>query len=145
MNNNQRETVQIRLLEDELGQSRMGRNTWITSIRQPFSNQRDLLLGNTAGGLEYLKSEAGIIPPGEGEFLVKTYPNPSNGNFKILVSQKSKARLISVLGQVIIDEMIIPANSETEIQASYLSPGIYILQLTNEKEEKHTKKLIVKK
>jgi hypothetical protein len=145
MNNNQRETVQIRLLEDELGQSRMGRNTWMTSIRQPFSTQWDLLLGNTAGGLEYLKSEADIIPPGEGEFLVKTYPNPSNGNFKILVSQKSKARLISVLGQIIWDEMDIPANSEMEIQGSNLAPGVYILQLTNERGEKYTKKLIVKK
>jgi hypothetical protein len=145
MNNNQRETVQIRLLENELGQSRMGRNTWISSIAEPFSNQRDLLLGNTAGGLEYLKFETDIIAPGEGEFMIKVYPNPSVGNFMVLTSQNSKARLVSVLGQVIFDETDIPALREIEIQVPYLAPGVYILQLTNEKGERQSKKLIIKK
>lgn len=145
MNNNQRQTVQIRLLEDELGQTRMGRNTWITSISQPFSDQKDLLLGNTAGGLEYLKFDTGVTPPVDGDFLVKIYPNPSIGNFKILVSQKSIARLVSILGQVIWDELDIPANSETEIQGSYLAPGVYILQLTNEQGQRLSKKIVIRK
>jgi len=145
MNNNQRETVQIRLLGNELGQTRMGRNTWITSIEEPFSNQRDIILGNTAGGLEYLKIEEDIITPGEGEFLIKVYPNPSVGNFMVLSSQNSKARLISVLGQVILEDIDIPALREKEIQASYLAPGVYFLQLTNERGERRSKKLIIRK
>jgi hypothetical protein len=123
----------------------MGRNTWITSISQPFSNQKDLLLGNTAGGLEYLKFDAGVIPPVDREFLVKIYPNPSIGNFKILVSQKSKARLVSILGQIIWDELDVSANNETEIQGFNLAPGVYILQLTNEKGQRLSNKIVIRK
>ncbi|MFD2201530.1 T9SS type A sorting domain-containing protein [Shivajiella indica] len=144
MNTTNRETVQIRLLDNELGPSRFGRNTWVTSLGQPFSDQRDLLLGNTGGGLEYLKLETNIIPPSDGQFLVNVYPNPTIGNFKVLVSQNSKARLVSLLGQVLMDEMDIPANVETEVQAPYMAPGVYILQLTNEKGQNLIKKVIIK-
>lgn len=145
MNQDQRQTVAISFKENETGPTRMGRNTWITSIPQPFSQERDLILGNTAGGLEYLKFKSGSLPPGEGEFLVRIYPNPNNGLFKILSSEDGTARLVSTLGQVMKEGIEIKANREIDIDALFLSPGVYILQLTNINGQRLSRKIVVRK
>jgi hypothetical protein len=143
MNQSERETAQVTLSENQTSQTKFGRNTWITSLAKPFSDERDLLLGNTAGGLEYLKFIGAGNPPGNGELLVKTYPNPNNGFFKVLVSQSSTGRLVNSLGQIMADEIQIPANVEFEIQMPWAAPGMYILQLTNSDGSSISKKIIV--
>lgn len=143
MNQTERETVQVKLSENQTSQTRFGRNTWISSLPLPFSEERDLLLGNTAGGLEYLKYQGeGNLPGGE-EFLAKIYPNPNRGFFKVLLSQSGKGRLVNSLGQIIADDIVVPANVEFEIQLPTAAPGLYILQFNNHKGISLSKKVIV--
>lgn len=143
MNQNQRQTILIDLFDDVNQTTQFGRNTWITSIPKPFSENPDLLLGNTAGGLEYLKFVGEGENPVDSEFLVKIYPNPSQGQFKVLASQDSELRIISSLGQIMLDQIRLTANREFEIQAQFLSPGIYIIQLTNSNGKMLSRKIIV--
>ena len=143
MNQVVRQTILVKISENMTSQSRLGRNTWITTLPKPFSDQRDLILGNTAGGLEYLKFQGEGIPPDGEEFLAKIYPNPNNGIFKVLISQSAKGRLINSLGQIMLDEILIPANVEFEIQLPFAAPGLYILQFTNSEGKHISKKLVV--
>jgi hypothetical protein len=144
MNQNQREAIQVQLIGTDTQNSKMGRNTWIASIPIPFSENPDLLLGNTAGGLEYLKFAGKGENPVDSEFLVKIYPNPSQGQFKVLVSQDSDLRIISSLGQIMLDQIRVTANREFEVQAPFLSPGLYIIQLTNSDGIRLSRKIIVR-
>lgn len=143
MNQSERETVQVALSENQYSQTKLGRNTWITSFPKPFSEERDLLLGNTAGGLEYLKFQSQGNLPDEDEFLVKVYPNPNFGSIKVLVSQSSIGILVNSLGQILAEDILIPAGTEYEIQLPGLAPGLYIIQLTNDKGLNISKKVIV--
>ena len=84
MNSEVREEVLVKTGDQNLP-FRLGRNTWITVVRQDFSDQVDLILGTRGGGIIYLKStQAGS--PNEGEFLVKLFPNPSSGIFKVITN-----------------------------------------------------------
>lgn len=143
MNQNQRETILIDLYDNQNQPTKFGRNTYLTSVPKPFSENPDLLLGNTAGGLEYLKFEGEGENPADSEFLVKIYPNPSQGQFKVLASQDSELRIISSLGQIMVDQIRLTANREFEVQAAFLSPGLYIVQLTTAEGKRLIRKIIV--
>ncbi|ERM84841.1 hypothetical protein P872_22535 [Rhodonellum psychrophilum GCM71 = DSM 17998] len=144
MNSNVRESISLRLLDNQTGQSRLSRNSWIAHIPKPFGENFDLVIGNNGAGLQYLKSISSEQIPSENDFLVKVFPNPSTGPFKIISSQVTNARLITSIGQVIWENGEIKANIEMEIDASILSPGLYILQLVNEKGQSVSKKIIIK-
>ncbi len=142
MNSEVREEVLVKTGDQNLP-FRLGRNTWITVVRQDFSDQVDLILGTRGGGIIYLKS-AQAAPPNEGEFLVKLFPNPTTDTFKILTNTASTGRLINSLGQILLEEIQIPANREVEIQAQGLNPGIYFLQLETEDRKVVVKKVLVR-
>lgn len=144
MEQNQRQTVQLFLHGVETSQSRFGRNTWLSALSMPFGAGHDLILGNTAGGLEYLKGVQGSLPPSIEDFLVRVYPNPTSGDFRVLSSQNASLRLVNMLGQVILDDVSIEANRVEEIQGFGLAPGIYVLQLVSGSQQKLTRKLLVR-
>jgi hypothetical protein len=75
--------------------------------------------------------------------LAKIYPNPSQGQFKILISQNCDFRLVNSLGQIMVDQIRLTANSEFEIQAGFLSPGLYIVQLTTAEGKRISRKIII--
>lgn len=144
MNQNQRETVQIKGLgEGELRQSRLGRITSITSVPRPFEDARDLILGSSGGGLEYLENEVSQLIPGE-EIQLRVFPNPSNGIFSVLSSKRLTMRMISSMGQVLTEDREIPASSNVTFQFGFLAPGVYILDFVSEEGDRVTKKLIIK-
>ncbi|WP_291782704.1 T9SS type A sorting domain-containing protein [Cecembia sp.] len=144
MEQNQRQTIQLRLNASESSQSRFGRNTWISALSMPFGEGHDLIFGNTAGGLEYLKGIEGSLPPSSEDFLVRVYPNPTIGDFRVLSSKNARMRLVNMPGQVIIDNVPIQANRVTDIDGFGLAPGVYVLQFVSDGQQKLTRKLLVR-
>ena len=142
MNSNVREEVLVKIGEQNLP-FRLGRNTWISVVNPGFDENVDLILGSRGGGITYLKSVKSASPT-NGELLVKLYPNPTTGPFKVISNTDSKAQLITSLGQILLDEIQIPANREIEIQAQALQPGVYFLQLETEDRKVVVKKVLVR-
>jgi hypothetical protein len=142
MNAEAREEVLVRIGDQNLP-FRLGRNTWITFVNPALGNQVDLIVGTRGGGILYLKSES---PDGTGgdDPQVKIYPNPSSGPFSIISNFPAKARLISSLGQIILENIEIPANQIVDVRGSALNPGIYILQLESENRKALTRKVIIR-
>lgn len=128
MNSTARTDIQIKISEENYP-TRLGRNTWIALVRPIFEGNPDLILGTRAGGLIYLKAEGSSNPPTENEFQIRLFPNPSAGPIKILSNLPAKGRLVTALGQVLLENIEIKPNQELEIQSSFLTPGLYILQL----------------
>ena len=120
--------------------TRLGRNTWITTVMDDFNGATDLILGTRAGGLIYLSSTEEPNPD-ENEFQIKVYPNPSSGPIRVLTNKESTGTLINSLGQELLTGITIPANTEVEIQAGFLTPGLYILILESEGRFKESRKI----
>ncbi|GAB2491741.1 T9SS type A sorting domain-containing protein [Algoriphagus taiwanensis] len=142
MNSEVREEVLVKIGDQNLP-FRLGRNTWISVVNPAFNENVDLILGSRGGGITYLKSIKSDSPS-DGELLVKVYPNPTNGPFKLISNTEVKGRLINSLGQILIEEIQIPANREVEIQAQTLQPGLYFLQLETEDRKVVVKKVMVR-
>jgi hypothetical protein len=144
MEENQRLPVQLDLGPSESRQSRFARNTWLGSLPVPFGEGRDLILGNTAGGLEYLQLLEQNLPPTAEDFLVRVYPIPTPGDFRVLSSQNAKMNLVNMMGQVVMEGVQIPANRVQEVPGIGLAPGVYILQFVSETQQKLTRKLLIR-
>lgn len=142
MNAEVREEVLVKIESQNLS-LRLGRNTWMTLVNPNFADVADLILGTRGGGIVYLKAVGGESPT-DGEFLAKVYPNPSSGPITVITSKSATGRLISSLGQVILEEINLPANREIQIQTQTLNPGIYLLQLETEDREVVVKKVLVR-
>lgn len=142
MNSEVREEVLVKIGDQNLP-FRLGRNTWISVVNPGFDENVDLILGSRGGGITYLKSVKSDSPS-DGELLVKVYPNPTDGPFKVISNTAAKARLITSLGQILLDEITIPGNREIEIQAQPLQPGVYFLQLETEDRKVVVKKVLVR-
>jgi hypothetical protein len=141
MNKSEREAVNI-LLDQGSSQSRLGRNTWITHVPEPFSNQVDLILGNTAGGIIYLKNETSQTGIGEN-LLIKIYPNPAVGSVQVITSMASTGRVVNAQGQVLLEGIKTNAGVPIAIDISYFPPGLYIVQVFDENGFSATQKLII--
>ncbi|PZV83429.1 putative secreted protein (Por secretion system target) [Algoriphagus aquaeductus] len=142
MNSEVRDQVLVKM-EDQNYPFRLGRNTWISVVNPGFDENVDLILGSRGGGITYLKSVKSENPT-DGELLVKVYPNPTSGSFKVVSNTVAKARLITSLGQILLDEITIPANREIEIQTQALLPGVYFLQLETDDRKVLVKKVLVR-
>jgi hypothetical protein len=143
MNSADREEVLVRIGE-EFRPTRLGRNTWINAIPNAFDSNYDLLLGTTAGGLIYLKASENIDSPIGEEFLVRVYPNPTDGPIRIIANQSATLSLINSLGQVLREGIEIQANREIELQAAFLAPGVYVLNFRLENGVQTIRRVILK-
>lgn len=142
MKNSEREEVKIRIGNLDFP-SRLGRNTWITLIPNLFGENPDLILGTRGGGLIYLSALDSSSPPSES-IQVLVYPNPSNGPLKVISNQNGTGRLVSAMGQVLLSDVRINAGQELEIQAGFLTPGLYIFQLETSKRRMISKKIWIR-
>ncbi|AFL84197.1 hypothetical protein Belba_1590 [Belliella baltica DSM 15883] len=138
-----REEVLVRIGE-EFRPTRLGRNTWVSSIPDAFGSDYDLLLGTTAGGLIYLKTSESVDGPSSEEFLVKVFPNPTDGPIRVIANQSAVVQLVNSLGQVLLDDIEIQANREVELQSNALASGVYFLSFRVEKGAVYSKKVIVR-
>ncbi|PZX60189.1 putative secreted protein (Por secretion system target) [Algoriphagus ratkowskyi] len=123
--------------------TRLGRNTWIAPISPAFDSAIDLILGTRGGGLIYLSSTEDPNPD-TGDYKVKIYPNPSDGPIKVFSNKASTGTLINSLGQELLSKIQIPANTEVEIQASFLAPALYILILESEGKFRESRKIWIR-
>lgn len=140
------ETAVVLQIDLELGggervPTRLSRSTWISSLLGAFDTNHDLVLGNTAGGLEYLKSRG--ENPSNPDFLIKLYPNPNQGDFFILASKAAKGRLVNSLGQILMENLEIPANRPFQIHYPFMAAGLYFIQLESNDGAIVTKKFWV--
>jgi hypothetical protein len=136
------EEVLVRIQEQNLP-LRLGRSTWIAVVEAGLGQEEDLLIGTRGGGLIYLSAAAGGDAE-EGEFLVNTYPNPNSGIFKLVSNQAATARLLSPLGQVVLDGIPVSARREVSFELPGLVAGLYFLQLQAEDGRLLVKKIWVK-
>ncbi|MBD8487997.1 T9SS type A sorting domain-containing protein [Echinicola sp. CAU 1574] len=124
--------------------TKLGRNTWIATAPEAFGSKVHLVLGNRAGGLQYLEEITnGTNPPVEGELQVNVYPNPTNGPLKVIANEAGQARLINSMGQILVNEFDITANTIQEMDLHNLSPGLYFVDFVSDSGKRMTKKLIV--
>jgi hypothetical protein len=137
-----REEVLVRIQEQNLP-LRLGRSTWIAVVDAGLGQEEDLLIGTRGGGLIYLSAvtEGNAV---EGEFLVNTYPNPSSGTFQVVSNQAATARLLSPLGQIVLDGIPVSARREVNFELPGLAPGLYFLQLQGEDGRLLVKKIWIK-
>ncbi len=143
MNSNQRETLQILQSNEELKPSRLGRNTFITGISNPFDTNPDLILGSTGGGLEYLSAINNTDIPTDTDLLVKVYPNPSRGRITLVASQVSNVTIYNAMGQLVLADLVLHSNQEATVYLDTVSPGLYIARFTNEKGTMINRKIII--
>jgi len=139
MEDDARQEIQVKI-GNQTKSTRLGRKTWLAILPPLFDEIPDLLLGTGAGGVIYLKSDSTNQSPPE-EFFVKVYPNPSEGPITILTNKEAIASLFSTLGQLLLTDIKIPANTEVEIQTGFLAPGLYILRLEVEGKFIETRKI----
>ncbi|GAB3232027.1 T9SS type A sorting domain-containing protein [Algoriphagus aestuariicola] len=142
MNSDVREEVLVKIGSQNLP-LRLGRNTWITLVKPDFSEVPDLILGTRGGGIVYLKATTSEFP-NENEFLAKLFPNPSSGPTTVITNQGSTGQLVNSLGQILMDQLDIPANREVILQTQILSPGLYFLQLESENKQVLVKKILIR-
>jgi hypothetical protein len=137
-----REEVLVRIQNQELP-LRLGRSNWLAVVNSSLGDEDDLILGTRGGGLIYL-SAAAEGNAGEGEFLVNAYPNPSSGTFQLVSNQAATVRLLSPLGQIVLDGIPVSARSEVSFELPGLAPGLYFLQLQGEDGRLLVKKVWIK-
>ncbi|UCS95246.1 T9SS type A sorting domain-containing protein [Echinicola marina] len=138
-------TQLLKIPDGSIQETRFSRNTWISTIPQTFGNKVDLLLGNRAGGLRLLKDiSTNTNPPEEGQLLLKIYPNPTIGPVELIASQAGEARLISSMGQILMESFNLKANTLQTIDLSSFPSGLYLLDFISNKGKRMTKKLIVR-
>lgn len=143
MGNPRAETVRVMIDENLWMETRLGRNTWMSVIPDPFGDGHDLIAGNRAGGLIYF---TGIGDSGgsSGESLqIRLYPNPAQNRIWVLSSKPTDLDIIHLSGQVVQENISISANRESEISLNGLAAGVYILKFTAKDRTVAHKKLIV--
>ncbi|EON77643.1 hypothetical protein ADIS_1862 [Lunatimonas lonarensis] len=128
--------------EDQLRESRLGRNTWITALTDPFAKGVDLILGTRAGGLMYLKDiTEGLGSPNEA-LQVRVYPNPATTRVSILVNRDATGEIIDSAGRRVMTGIPLSANRENLQELQQLAPGLYVLWVFAGNEASHFKLMI---
>jgi hypothetical protein len=100
-------------------------------------------VGTRGGGLIYFSSTENTNSDTD-DYKIKLYPNPSEGQLKVITNKISTGALINSLGQVLLRDIQLPANVEVEIQANFLTPGLYILRLESEGKFRETRKIWIR-
>jgi hypothetical protein len=104
----------------------------------------DLILGNRAGGLEYLmQTDNGSSEPGSSTEIL-LFPNPTNGQeFRIAINKNARMNIYSPSGALIKKGIDLVKNQENLFSSFGFPSGLYLLEIINDENERHYRKLIV--
>ncbi|WP_339923715.1 T9SS type A sorting domain-containing protein [uncultured Cyclobacterium sp.] len=136
--------VSIKLAETIFPETRLGRNAFPTFVPHLLGDGFDLILGSKAGGLEYLSQlgDGGTEPGASTEILL--FPNPTNGReFKIAINKNALMNIYSPSGALITQGIELVENQENLINSYGFPSGLYLLEIINDENERHYRKLIV--
>jgi hypothetical protein len=81
------------------------------------------------------------VEPGHSEFRLSIFPNPVHDDLHINLKSKSEDIFYSiydVTGKIINEHRLISSDGK-KINVSFLSPGFYLLRITDEKNIFHAK------
>ena len=87
-----------------------------------------IMLGTGQGGLTILRNTGATVQP-IGSMPVSIFPNPAyNRDVLTVKSQTSRnAFVVSLNGQLVMDNLVLPAEEESELSIAHLREGMYIL------------------
>jgi hypothetical protein len=121
----------------------LGGMVWPVLVNLFGSNRPAVVVGNTLGGLHFLRPDEGQSLPPNPVFDV--YPNPLSKTdvLKIKSDRMGTARILSVLGQQLSEAVVIQANQIYEFTLPPLAAGLYLLQFTSNKKP-HIERFVIK-
>jgi hypothetical protein len=136
--------VSIKLRDKTFTETRFGKNTSITFVPKLLGEGFDLILGNRAGGLEYLmQTDNGSSEPGSSTEIL-LFPNPTNGQeFRIAINKNARMNIYSPSGALIKKGIDLVKNQENLFSSFGFPSGLYLLEIINDENERHYRKLIV--
>lgn len=140
------EATAVPLLIEEVGSaSRLGRVGSLALGAPNAQGEQLLLVGSIQGGVSAftMKGLSTGVPPGE-DWQVNIYPNPTQGRVFLQSDQPAIGKVINVSGQVLLRDFEVSASFRQELDLSYLSPGIYILQLSSSRQMIRHLKIVIR-
>ncbi|SDI19084.1 T9SS type A sorting domain-containing protein [Chryseobacterium jejuense] len=81
-----------------------------------------------------------------GEKMLKLTPNPTNGLFKVILNKDIKSGTLEVrdlIGNMVYNK-VLRGDKEIEVDLSSRKEGVYIVNVTTDKNEKYSEKIIKK-
>jgi hypothetical protein len=100
-------------------------------------------VGCSSSATDSVVVDACLNTGGVSAFAVTVFPNPSNGNFELYVSQTSTAELMNSLGQTVETKTVYPGNNI--FGNATLPEGVYTLRLVNAQNEVQLMRVVVRK
>ncbi len=112
----------------------------------PVAFGSQIVIGTVGGGLQWLSPLgeiiSGIDDKNNEKLSLKAYPNPAKNNLIIKTKEKGNLFLYNTKGQILMEKQI--QNSETQLDISNFSNGLYILIFKTEKRQLFQKIIISK-
>jgi hypothetical protein len=135
--------VSIQLEGRTFERTRYGRNTWISLVPGLLGEKPDLIIGNRAGGLEYLSR---IPNPDEGDAEVLkalVFPNPSEDKkVQLIVNQAGvTVSVYDSTGKLLKSGLPLTENERNELNLWGYPPALYLLEFQAPKQRPIHKKL----
>jgi hypothetical protein len=101
-------------------------------------------IGNSR--IRYIRNTVGITTLNNVDDNVLVYPNPSDGEFTILISSKTdndaSISITDELGRTIIKDIMAKTNEAIKVEEN-IAPGVYFLSVKNERHLIATTKLLI--
>jgi hypothetical protein len=114
--------------------------------------KRDLLVGNSGGGLNFFSSRSPLVGINEqnaeaGYFRVNLFPNPAKEVISVAISlpgfQEAKTEIRDICGK--LQQTVQSTSNNSTLDISHLSAGVYFVTITAkdiQKEYRITKKIL---
>ena len=73
---------------------------------------------------------------------LSVYPNPGNGMFYVSAMQGGRIRIFDVKGTLVFDQILSKSPQKLEIDLREYQSGLFLIELTTDKGERYTEKLV---